>query len=201
MQNIFHMVESWLGWSGSLWQVAVISLLLTAAVVVAPVVIGFVLYGLERLQVEILGLANREFAYFFVNYLTFPGTFVHEMSHLSFAVITGAEVNEICMFESDDGRLGHISYRNRGPMPVEMIQDTLCAVAPVVVGLFLSYLAVCNLCTGGYSWWQNLLLVYLLISLVNHSTMSESDLGLYFRGVWIFVPFIYIGLFVVGILS
>ena len=201
MQNVFLMIESWLGWSGSLLHVAVISLFLTAMIIIAPVVIGFALHWIEHLQFEILGLVNRRFAYFFVNYLTFPGVFVHEMSHLGFAVIAGAEVNEICMFESGNGRLGHISYRNRGPMPMEMVQNSLSAVAPVVVGVFLGYLVVCNLYTGNYSWWQNLLLVYLLISLVDHSTMSDVDLKLYLHGVWVFVPFIFVGLFVAGIFA
>lgn len=128
-------------------------------VIVAPVIAGLLLYGLERAQVELIGQVNRDFAYFFVNFVTFPGTFVHEMAHLCFGVITGAEVTEICMFESGHGQLGHISYCARGPWFIRAVQHALIGVAPTVVGF----------------------------TLIDHSTMSDSDLEGYFQGVWIFI--------------
>ena len=115
-------IIAWFGWGNGIGAVAAISVILTLVVIVAPVIAGLLLYGLERAQVEIIGAVNRDFAYFFVNFLTFPGTFVHEMSHLCFAVITGAEVDEICMFESDGERLGHISYCTRGPWFMVAVQ-------------------------------------------------------------------------------
>ena len=37
---------------------------------------------------------------------------------------------------------------------------------------------------------MNIILWYLVVCIVNHSTMSKSDIEGYFRGVWIFiVPF------------
>ena len=98
-------VISWFGWGNGAGAVAGISLILTLLVLLAPVVAGMLLYVLERAQIEAIGAVNRDFAYFFVNFVTFPGTFVHEMAHLCFGVITGAEVNEICMFEDDGERL------------------------------------------------------------------------------------------------
>jgi hypothetical protein len=74
-----------------------------------------------------------------VNFVTFPGTFVHEMAHLCFGVITGAEVTEICMFESGYGQLGHICYRSRGPWFIRAVQRALIGVAPTVVGFTLGY--------------------------------------------------------------
>ena len=88
-------IIAWFGWGNGIGAVAAISIILTLVVIVVPVIAGLLLYGLERAQIEIIGAVNRDFAYFFANFLTFPGTFVHEMSHLCFAVITGAEVDEI----------------------------------------------------------------------------------------------------------
>lgn len=83
-------VIAWFGWGHGVGALAGISAILTMVVIVAPVIAGLLLYGLERAQVELIGQVNRDFAYFFVNFVTFPGTFVHEMAHLCFGVITGA---------------------------------------------------------------------------------------------------------------
>lgn len=180
-------IIAWFGWGNGIGAVAAISVILTLVVIVAPVIAGLLLYGLERAQIEIIGAVNRDFAYFFVNFLTFPGTFVHEMSHLCFAVITGAEVDEICMFESDGERLGHISYCTRGPWFMVAVQHALSAVAPTVVGFTLGYLLLQYIFSGGHSVLEYIGLWYLVVSLIDHSTMSDSDLEHYFQGVWIFI--------------
>ena len=192
---------AWFGWGDGIGAIAGISAILTVLAILAPVIAGLLLYGLERLQVILIGKINRQFAYFFVNYLTFPGTFIHEMSHLCLAVITGADVREICMFESDNGRLGHISYRNRGPWFIKAIQDTLTSVAPTIVGLAIGYLLIRHLLTAHTSIGISILLWYLVISLINHSTMSDVDLKGYFSGVWIFILPLFLLFFVSGFLA
>ena len=185
--SLMHQIIAWFGWGNGIGALAGISIILTAVAVIAPVAVGILLYGLERLQIALLQQVNRDFAYFFVNFVTFPGTFIHEMAHLSFAVITGAEVHEICMFESGEGRLGHISYRARGPWFVQMLQHSMTAMAPTVVGLSLGFALLRAIWAGGLPVWAHIGLWYLVISLVDHSTMSDADLALYFKGVWIFV--------------
>ena len=187
MTNLMHQIIAWFGWGNGIGALIGISAILTAAVIIIPVIAGMMLFGLERLQIELLKKLNRNFAYFFVNYVTFPGTFVHEMSHLCFAVITGAKVCEICMFESGNGQLGHISYYARGPWFIKAVQHTLSAVAPTIVGFTLGFLLLRVIWAGGHSIWENIGLWYLVISLIDHSTMSNADLNCYFKGVWIFV--------------
>jgi len=190
MLNIpsMHQVVSWFGWGHGAEAVAVVSLIVSVAVIFVPVVAGLALYALERLQLKMLSFVNENFAYFFVNFITFPGTFVHETSHLLFAVITGAKVTDVCMFENKGGRLGHISYCSRGPMPVQMMQHALIAVAPTIVGFSVGYFLLQYIMKGPHTWWGYIGLWYLFVSLVDHSTMSDADLKNYFRGVWIFVP-------------
>ena len=185
--SLMQQIIAWFGWGNGIGTLAGISIILTAVAVVAPVAVGMLLYGLERLQIALLKQIDRDFAYFFVNFVTFPGTFIHEMAHLSFAVITGAEVHEICMFESGAGRLGHISYCARGPKLIQMLQHAMTAMAPTVVGLTLGYILLRVIWAGGLPVWAHVGLWYLVISLVDHSTMSDADLALYFRGVWVFV--------------
>jgi hypothetical protein len=191
-------IIAWFGWGYGIGALSGISAILTVAAILAPVVVGLLLFALERLQVAVLKGINYDFAYFFVNFLTFPGTFVHEMAHLCFAVITGAEVHEICMFENEDGRLGHISYSVRGPWFMRAVQHSLTAVAPTIVGLVLGVVLLRVIFAGGLSLWASIGLWYLVISLVDHSTMSDIDLEHYFQGVWIFIVPLFAFFFVVG---
>ena len=194
-------VISWFGWGSGAGAVAGISLILTLLVLLAPVVAGMLLYVLERAQIEAIGAVNRDFAYFFVNFVTFPGTFVHEMAHLCFGVITGAEVNEICMFEDDGERLGHISYCTRGPWFMEAVQHSLTAVAPTVVGLALGFYLLKLIFSGTYTGLACVGLWYLVISLVDHSTMSHTDLEHYVQGVWICIVPLFLFFFSMGMFA
>ena len=201
MLSLMQQLIAWLDWGDGIGAIVGISAVLTVLAILAPVVAGLLLYGLERLQVEILKSLNRDFAYFFVNFLTFPGTFVHEMSHLIFAVITGAEVREICMFENDNGRLGHISYRVRGPWFMQAVQHSLTAVAPTVVGIGLGCFLLHLIFTTEFTLWENVGMWYLVVSLVDHSTMSDADLEHYFQGVWVFIVPLFLFFFIVGKLA
>ena len=201
MQALMQQLITWLGWGDGIGAIAGISAILTVLAILAPVIVGLLLYGLERLQVEIIGAVNRDFAYFFVNFVTFPGTFVHEMAHMCFAVITGAEVHEICMFENESGRIGHISYHVRGPWFIQAVQHSLTVVAPTIVGLGLGYLLLHLIITSEFTLWENIGLWYLVVSLIDHSTMSDSDLEHYFQGVWIFIVPLFLFFFILGMLA
>ena len=194
-------IIEWFGWGDGVGALAAISMILTLLVLLAPVVFGLILYVIERMQVEVIGAVNRDLAYFFVNFLTFPGTFIHEMSHLCFGVITGAEIHEICMFEDDHDRLGHVSYRTRGPWFMEAVQHSLPAVAPTVVGFGLGYFLLQLIFSGEYSGLACLGLWYLVISLIDHSTMSDTDLEHYFQGVWVFIVPLFLVFFIFGLLA
>lgn len=198
MTSLMQQIIAWFGWGNGIGALSGISAILTVAAILAPVVVGLLLFALERLQVAVLKGINYDFAYFFVNFLTFPGTFVHEMAHLCFAVITGAEVHEICMFENEDGRLGHISYSVRGPWFMRAVQHSLTAVAPTIVGLVLGVVLLRVIFAGGLSLWANIGLWYLVVSLIDHSTMSDADLEHYFQGVWIFIVPLFAFFFIVG---
>lgn len=175
---------AWFGWGHGIGAVIGISAILTMFVIVAPVAAGMLLYGLERLQIKLLGSFNYSFALFFVNYVTFPGTFVHEMSHLCLGVISGAEVNEICMFESRCGRLGHIGYRRRGPRYIQALQEALISVAPTVTGFAIAAFLLNKIFSEHFDLWKQIILWYLVVSLIDHATMSDSDLKGYFWGAW-----------------
>lgn len=175
---------------GDTQSLLISSLALTATIIFLPVILGFALYLLEKFQIFLLSLINRKVAYIFVNYITFPGTIIHESSHLLLAFITGAKINEVCFLESKGDRLGHVSYSTRGPFMLQMAQNALSACAPTIIGIASGYFLLQYIFSHSMDLWKIIILWYLVISLIDHSTMSDADLKLYFKGVWIFlVPF------------
>ena len=81
------------------------------------------------------------------------------------------------------------------------MQETLISVAPTIVGLLIGYFLIKYILAGSHSLWANIGLWYLVISLVDHSTMSDSDLEGYFSGVWVFILPIFLLFFVSGLLA
>ena len=192
-------IIAWLGWGNGIGAIAGVSAVLTVIVILTPVIVGLLLHGVETLQFKVIGAFSHDLARFFVNYLTFPGVVIHEMSHLFFAVVTGAEVRDVCFFGDDDGHLGHVTTHSRGPWFVVALQYTLIAIAPIIVGLALGYFLLWYIWAEPHPLWANVGLWYLLVSIINHCTMSESDIEGYFRGVWIFVIPLFLFFFILGL--
>ena len=184
-------IVKWFGWGDGIGALAGVSAILTILVIILPVVVGMLLSGLKRLEIKIIAVFSRSLVRFFMYYATFPGIVIHELSHLIFAIITGAEVRDVCFFEDDDGKFGHVTTHSRGPWFIVAIQYTLIAIAPVVVGLTLGILSLRYIFAEQLSLGMNIGLWYLVVCLINHSTMSKSDIEGYFRGVWIFILPIY----------
>lgn len=180
-------IVAWFGWGDGIGALAGVSAVLTILVIIVPVVIGMLLSGLKRLEIKIIAMLSHNLVHFFMHYVTFPGIVIHELSHWIFALITGAEVRDVCFFEDEDGRFGHVTTHSRGPWFIVAIQYTLIAIAPVIVGLILGFLLLRYIFAEQHSFGINIGLWYLVVCLINHSTMSKSDIEGYFRGVWIFI--------------
>lgn len=164
---------------------AAVSGVILVALILSLVIIGLILNLIEKMEFTF-------FCYFFgykaafniVNYVTIPGTIIHELSHALFAVITGAKVKEISFFDNDKKTLGHVTYQAKGPFFLQAVQHSLTACAPIIVGLasfvLISYLFL----TTVYGTSVQIFFIYLAVSIVNHSSMSIADLKLYFKGIW-----------------
>ena len=81
---------------------------------------------------------------------------------------------------------------------MEAVQHSLTAVAPTVVGFALGYVLLKYIFAGTHSVWTYVGLWYLVVSLIDHSTMSDSDLEHYFQGVWIFILPVFLVFFGLG---
>lgn len=150
----------------------------------AMIVLGLIAHGIERLLINLMSVVlGPAFALVFSNYITFPGTILHELSHAAVAFLTGAQVTEIKVFEFSLTALGHVSYRNRGPKLQREIQDCLTACAPVITGTIAAGFLFDVITKGNLGTGMFVLCVYLLVCVIDHMTMSIPDIINYFKGI------------------
>lgn len=167
------------------------SIKLTLLILVAMIVLGLIASGIERFINIILGsFLGGDFALVFCNYLTFPGTILHELSHAFVAVVTGAKVTEISFFDFGFS-LGHVSYIPRGTKFMRALQNSLTACAPVISGCIALPLL--------FMWLGNVDaiaarvgIIYLIVCVIDHMTMSILDIINYFRGIWASAIFFFV---------
>lgn len=125
-------------------------------------------------------------ARFICNRLTFPGIIIHELSHALFAIIFGAKVTKIKLLTlRDNDRLGWIEYTPMGNKWEQGLQHVFSACAPTVVGMILELLLYYTISKGfikGHGW--IILVIYIMVSIGDHMSMSRQDIKNYIRGGW-----------------
>lgn len=157
---------------------------MTFILLLSMIVIGMIASAIEHITNIILSLIfGGAFALVFCNYLTFPGTILHELSHAIVATVTGAKVTEISFFDLGLS-LGHVNYINRGPKFLRALQDSATACAPVIAGVIALPILFEKLTSGDLRTLGIVFVVYLIISVIDHMTMSIPDAINYFRGIW-----------------
>ena len=158
-----------------LLELVIFLLIPAVGAVIESVIVKGIRYGIAI-------LLGGEIEFAFSNYVLFPGTVIHELSHAFFALITGAKIDEVALFKPEDGSLGHVSYRPRGNALIRGLQNGLSACAPVIVGLAICYLYITKLFPLFSAVWHWILGIYILVSMIFHMNMSVPDLKLYFMG-------------------
>ena len=163
--------------------------------------IGYIINKFEDIEVDILSsIVGIDFALFFVNRLTFLGIITHECAHAAFAWIFGAKVSKVKLLTFfKENELGSVQYITRGNAIKRHLQMFFASCAPVIVNTFLSVLIVYNWKNIQY-WYLYILAVYLIISFMNHASMSKPDLDSYFRSGKVVIPFAIVVLFICMIL-
>ena len=179
----------------------VLSILIVFFVSLFLPLFGKIIDLFEQLQYQIFGkMFGNKIAGFIINRITFIGTMTHELAHALFAKIFGAKVAKIHLIDFFGGdTLGHVDIAPRGGIIKRNLQSFYSSCAPVFVNCFLIILIL-------FYWTQvdnlyiHILFVYLIISLLNHASMSTTDLGLYVKSSLIAVPITVIILSVILIL-
>lgn len=181
------------GWGNSTEALAGVSLILTVITLLLVILIGFVMNGLERVELAILRkIFGHNFALIFHNRILIMGTVIHELAHAIFGLLTGARILEISFWDDEHDTLGHVTYQARGPFFMRAIQHAVSACAPVIVGIALGAVIIYVMLHITIPIWGHIIGWYLLFSIANHMSMSNADIKNYFRGSWIFVPPIFL---------
>ncbi|MCF0223439.1 MAG: hypothetical protein HUK20_04155 [Fibrobacter sp.] len=178
---------------------AVASLCLMVAFVLSILGIGALMNAIERLQLSLLQkIFGINAALFICNYLTIAGTILHECAHALMGVCTGAKITEISFFDRGGDSLGHVNFIPRGPFFAKAIQYSAVASAPVFAGLVAEYFLIDGIFDRSQPIWLMLLRWYLVVSVIDHTSMSPTDIKLYFKGMWVVAPLIFSALFTFG---
>ncbi len=184
-------------------NVFVIAALETLVMVLLILVIG-ALAGLfnKVLNGLLFRLTGSRAAFIICNYLTFPGTVHHELSHALMAFLTGAKIKSIKFFP-DKKALGSVEIVPRGNIFLSSLQLSLSSAAPVIFGV-LSLSASWKLIYPGLKEiWHYILFWYLFFCILMHMTMSSEDRRVFIRGLIpsiILLYLVFLGLACFGIL-
>ena len=152
--------------------------------------IGWLINNLEKLQMTFLSkLFSPKAADIICNYVTFPGTMLHELSHAIAAWMTGAKVVNCSLFEiNSSGRLGHVEFVPKGNPFKKSWQLAVTSCAPVINGIIWMLVGSKLLTAYNLPFFINIILVYLLISILDHMSMSKEDIKNYLKGWFVILP-------------
>ena len=179
--------------------------LVTAAIstililLVIPVA-GYVILLARKGLLYLLGMIfDGETIWLIANRLTFPGVIHHECAHALFVVLTGAKIQDVELFHPQNDRLGSVTWYAKSVFPgAQSIQCTLVSVAPVILGILdfcLLYAFLLPRCTQV---WQTILVVYLMLSIFFHATMSSQDIRIAWKGLPVCALILLVVFFVTG---
>ena len=161
--------------------------------------LGFVVEFIVTIAYKIVAkIFGEKFALVLFDYTTFLGVFHHELSHALLAIMSGAQVIKVVLFQPKDNRLGYVTFKTRGSAFASSIQNTMIATAPVVCGCISLHFLFSFLQSQELEKWLVIIIWYLIVSIVIHMSMSTED----FRIMWKGLPvFFFIVLFLVSILD
>lgn len=173
--------------NNSLSAKIIISLCISLIFATIIPIIGMLIDKLEDQEIKLFSkLVTRKPAYLLCNYATFPGTIVHEYSHAMFGALTGAKIINIKWFEFSGNRLGHIEFILTGNKLKQKIQLAAIGCAPVIMGCAISHFLI-RIFTMVHATSAKCIVIYLIISILNHTSMSKMDIKNYIRGIWLLV--------------
>lgn len=171
-------------------QPLLLPILIPTAAAASVIIIGMLIGAVRNLITKFIFrlTGNKKLTLLIMNYVTFPGTVIHELSHALFATMTGAKVTEISFFPKGD-TLGHVNYITNGGILAKRIQLSLTSCAPVITGLIIQIPVIWAAEKGYFD--RPLIMavvIYTDISIITHADMSRTDLSNYIRGLKILLP-------------
>lgn len=161
---------------------AVISTVLILLII--PVAGYLILLARKGILYLLGNIFGAETTWLIANRLTFPGVVHHECAHALFVILTGAKIQKIELFHPQNDRLGSVTWSPKPVFPgAQSIQCTLVSAAPVILGILNFCLIYVYLIPKCSSAWQIILVIYLMISIFFHATMSSQDISIALKGL------------------
>lgn len=160
-------------------------MLITALILTASIpILGIIAECVNRLfKFIIQKLFGPKFTNILCNYITFPGTVHHELSHALLTFLTGAKIDSISLFKPNGDSLGSVEYHNRGSFVLRAIQNSMSAIAPVLCGAATSSVIIYAMLNCKLPILAIIVLVYILISIILHMRMSRADIKIMWKGI------------------
>lgn len=161
------------------------------------VIVGFLVNKLEMAEYRLLRrFKGHDFAIVFCNYVTFPGVILHELSHALLVKLTGGQVTKMRIFWPDKtGRLGYVNFTTKGSFFKRRLQLICASCAPVLMGYLYLYILYHVLQVFDLKWYVVTIIIYFMISIFNHMSMSNQDLENYIKGSIFLFPVLTVILF------
>ena len=176
------------------WNLLLCVFILSLIFCFLVIIFGFLIQKLKDIVYWLLyKRIGPKLAGFICFRLTFPGTVIHEFSHATFAVLSGAKVIKIQCFSTKKDTLGYLEYQPRGRKIQQQIQHSFTSAAPTIVGIILTPIFL-DLAINSTAIWMNILFWYLSICMLLHMNMSDLDIKNYFKGL----PVIFVLLFIIN---
>lgn len=135
------------------------------------------------------------------NYISFIGVIHHELSHIIFALITGAKIKRFKLFriKQTTDNLGTVIIIPRGPNIIRGLQLSLSAIAPIITGVLSVYYLYTYIIVVYNDLGVRVVAWYIIISILMHMNMSKADFKAYLNGVvstilisWIILYLVYL---------
>lgn len=123
-----------------------------------------------------------------INVFTFPGVFVHELSHAVAGVLTGAKVTSFTIVPRGD-YLGQVGFVFRGGAFRIGIQRALTGIAPAIVCPVIAF-SLYKLKLEQLGW--NIAKYYMILCCLLHSELSKPDIV----GAACGAPFVFVLVFI-----
>lgn len=177
-------------------KLLVISVGIQLCILIMGKVIECVIRYLMKLSYRFIGKSLTNLIF---NYITFIGVIHHEVSHILFAVVTGAKVRNVKLFKvvSQTNSLGSVSIITKGPRILRDLQSGLVAIAPMITGIISIYIGLRSL-TGKTSLVEEISILYIVLSIFIHMMLSDADIKAYKNScisitiiIWIILYLVY----------
>lgn len=174
-----------------------IALINTAIIIAGMLLSGFAIDAIvNSIAITLYKYCGRFITMLVMNYITFVGVIHHELSHALFAFFTGADIVKVDLFKVTNNTLGQVMYRTRGNMFMRSIQDTLSAIAPMVTGVFSEYMLYNLLTTHQLTGGGKLIILYVMVSILCHMSLSVQDIKMMLRGLPIFALLVFLFMYI-----